>query len=133
MDGMRSWPLRFWPRFTAALAKREWVIYPIFRALTSRFPFAATTCLSLPVIHESDPTRLHRATMDDMIRTDFFQCDCCHVECRLDSESTESSTAQLVIRHCPDGKGIAVLGAVTRFQERRGGLWVDVQRWIDVA
>ena len=68
-----------------------------------------------------------------MISTEFFQCDCCHIECRIDSESTESSTAQLIIRHCSDGKAIPILGAVTRFQERRGGVWVDVQRWIDVA
>jgi hypothetical protein len=106
---------------------------PIFRAVGHRFPIAAATRLSLPVIHESDPIRPHRATMDGMIRTDFFQCDRCHIECRVDSESTESSTAQLIIRHCPDGKGVAVVGTVTRFQERRGGVWVDVQRWIDVA
>ena len=67
-----------------------------------------------------------------MISTEFFQCDCCHVECRVDSESTESSTP-LIIRHCPEGKDIAVLGTVTRFQERRGGVWVDVQRWIHAA
>jgi len=71
--------------------------------------------------------------MGSMISTEFFQCDRCHVECRVDSESTESSTAQLIIRHCSDGKAIPILGAVTRFQERRGGVWVDVQRWIDVA
>lgn len=71
--------------------------------------------------------------MGGMIGTYFFQCDHCHIECRVDSEAPESSTAQLMIRHCRDGEGIAVLGNVTRFQERRGGLWVDVQRWIDAA
>jgi hypothetical protein len=68
-----------------------------------------------------------------MTSTEFFQCDQCHVECRIDSEAAESTTESLTIRHCSDSKGIAVLGKVTRFQERRGGVWVDVQRWIDVA
>lgn len=71
--------------------------------------------------------------MDDMICTVFFQCDRCHIECRLDSEAPEPSTASLIIRHCPDSEGIHVDGNVTRFQERRGGVWVDVQRWIDAA
>jgi hypothetical protein len=38
-----------------------------------------------------------------------------------------------MIRHCPDSEGITVVGKVTRFQQRRGGLWVDVQPWIDAA
>ena len=54
--------------------------------------------------------------MDGMISTHFFQCDRCHVECRIDSEATESSTAKLIIRHCPDSKSIAVQGKVTRFR-----------------
>jgi len=52
--------------------------------------------------------------------------------CRVDSESPDDTT-QFSIRHCAESKGNSVLGKVTRFQERRGGLWVDVQRWIDVA
>jgi len=67
-----------------------------------------------------------------MIYTIFFQCDRCHIECRVDSESPESA-APLIIRHCPDSGAISVVGKVTRFQERRGGVWVDVQRWIDAA
>ena len=70
--------------------------------------------------------------MDGMICTVFFQCDRCHVECRVDSESPDD-TAQFSIRHCAESKGISVLGKVTRFQERRGGLWVDVQLRIDAA
>jgi hypothetical protein len=38
--------------------------------------------------------------MGGMIGTYFFQCDHCHIECRVDSEAPESSTAQLIIRHC---------------------------------
>jgi len=71
--------------------------------------------------------------MDGMISTEFFQCDRCRIECRVDSGSTALNIAPIIIRHCFDGKGIAVVGAVTRFQERRGGVWVDVERWIDVA
>jgi hypothetical protein len=71
--------------------------------------------------------------MGGMNSTYFFQCDRCHIECRIDSEAPESSIPPLTIRHCPGGEGIAVVGKVTRFQERRGGLWVDVQRWIDAA
>jgi hypothetical protein len=71
------------------------------------------------------------------ICTDFFRCDCCHIDCRIDSEASgpfdSIRTAPLTIRHCPDSKGVAVLGKVTRFQERRGARWVDVQRWIDAA
>lgn len=71
--------------------------------------------------------------MNGMISTEFFHCDHCRVECRVDAQSTESSTAPVIIRHCSDGKSIAVVGTVTRFQERRGGVWVDVQSWIDVG
>jgi hypothetical protein len=67
-----------------------------------------------------------------MICTLFFQCDSCHVECRIDSEAPDD-TAQFILRHCPESEGISVLGTVTRFRERRGGLWVDVQRWNDAA
>ena len=74
----------------------------------------------------------HEIPGNGMMSTVFFHCDRCHLECRVDSEGQES-TAQLNIRHCSDGKDIALLGTVTRFQERRGGVWVDVQRWIDVA
>jgi len=72
--------------------------------------------------------------MDRVISAYFFQCDSCRRECRIDSEAAEPlNTAPIIIRHCADSKGIAVLGKVTRFQERRAGIWVDVQRWIDVA
>jgi hypothetical protein len=71
--------------------------------------------------------------MDGMIGIDFFQCDRCHIECRVDSEAPTPTSAPLIIQHCPDNKGIAIRGRVTKFQERRGGVWVDVQRWIDAA
>jgi hypothetical protein len=48
---------------------------------------------------------------------------------RLRTQTLRRSSFGIALR----GKGIAVLGTVTRFQERRGGVWVDVQRWIDVA
>ena len=71
--------------------------------------------------------------MDGMIGTDFFQCDVCHTECRIDSEAPTLTATPLFIQHCPDSKRIAVHGRVTRFQERRGGVWVDVQHRIDAA
>jgi hypothetical protein len=71
--------------------------------------------------------------MDRTKGTDYFECDRCHADCRVDSESLEPRTPPLIIRHCPDSKGIPVLCKVTRFQERRGGRWVEVERWIDVA
>jgi hypothetical protein len=64
--------------------------------------------------------------MPHKLRTDFFQCDRCQVECRVDSEEME--VAPLIIRHCPDGKDICVPGLLTRFQERRNGRWQDVKR-----
>src|SRR5579872_5506363 len=66
-----------------------------------------------------------RTTMDRMISTEFFQCEHCHVECRIDCEVSEQDTTPRVIQHCPGGTGITVLGTVSRFQERRGGVWVD--------
>ena len=78
-------------------------------------------------------TGAYRATMDGMIGTDFFQCDRCHIECRIDFRALEPNTLPLIIQHCPDSKGIPIFGKVTKFQERRGGLWVDVQMWIDAA
>ena len=76
-------------------------------------------------------------TMKDMTSTYFFSCDACHVECRIDSESArpnhEAASGKSVIRHCSESKGVAVDGKVTGFQERRGGVWVKVQRWIDAA
>jgi hypothetical protein len=72
-----------------------------------------------------------------MKTTDYFECESCHIGCRVDSEepsSTDSTdTSQLTIRHCPDSKGIVVFGKVTNFQEWRRGTWVSVQRWIDAA
>jgi hypothetical protein len=63
----------------------------------------------------------------------FFQCDRRRIECRIDSEALAPNAAAAMIQYCPDSKGIAVCGKVTRLQERRCGLWVEVQRWIDVA
>ena len=72
-----------------------------------------------------------------MKTTDYFQCDRCHIDCRLDSEGPSPSdswgASQLTMRHCPDSKGIVVFGKVMSFQERRGGIWVSVKRWVDAA
>jgi hypothetical protein len=65
--------------------------------------------------------------MPPVIRTEFFQCERCRMECRIDSVELPEG-APLIIRHCPDGKDIPILGKLTRFQERRNGRWVDVQR-----
>jgi hypothetical protein len=73
----------------------------------------------------------------DMKTTDYFECESCHVGCRVDSEGPgprdSTIASQLTIRHCPDSKGIVVFGKVTNFQEWRRGLWVAVQRRIDAA
>ena len=65
-----------------------------------------------------------------MRTTDYFECDRCHIYCRLDSEEPNPSdslgVSQITFRHCPDSKGIVVFGKVISFQERRGGLWVSV-------
>ena len=71
-----------------------------------------------------------------MKKTEFFHCSSCHVECRIDFEAESGDSArstQLTVRHCPDSQGISVVGWVTQFQERRGGIWVNVQRWIYAA
>jgi hypothetical protein len=72
-----------------------------------------------------------------MKTTDYFHCDRCHIDCRLESERPgpigSATAAQLTIRHCLDSKDIVVFGKVMNFQERRRGLWVPVQRWIDAA
>ena len=65
--------------------------------------------------------------------TIFFQCSQCHIECRVDSVLVEAGGAPLLVQHCPDSESVTVIGKVTRFQERRGGLWVDVQNWHDAA
>jgi hypothetical protein len=68
--------------------------------------------------------------------TEFFHCNSCDVECRVDFEAESDDPVRstpLIIRHCPDGKGISIVGNVTEFQERRGGVWVNVQRWIYAA
>ena len=60
----------------------------------------------------------------------------CDVECRIDFEAESADfprSAPFIIRHCPDGQGISIVGWVTGFQERRGGVWVNVQRWIYAA
>jgi hypothetical protein len=33
----------------------------------------------------------------------------------------------------PDGQEISIVGKVTEFQERRGGVWVNALRWIYAA
>ncbi len=80
--------------------------------------------------------------MDRMTSTEFFRCDRCHAECRVDSEAPgslastaprTSAPAALFIRHCRGSEGIAVLGKPIKFQEKRGGLWVDVQPWVSAA
>ena len=52
-----------------------------------------------------------------MKTTDYFQCDRCSIECRLESERPgpigSKGTAPLTIRHCPDSTGIVVFGKVT--------------------
>jgi hypothetical protein len=70
-----------------------------------------------------------------MDRTDYFSCDRCRIQCRIDSKTParDAPSVPRIIRHCLDSEGIVVHGTVTRFQERRGGVWVDVQRWIDAA
>jgi hypothetical protein len=71
-----------------------------------------------------------------MNRTDYFSCNRCRMQYRVDSEGPAQSAlayAPRVIRHCPDSEDVPVDGKATRFQERRGGVWVDVQRWIDAA
>jgi hypothetical protein len=68
-----------------------------------------------------------------MTSTDFFHCDGCLLECRVDAEVTAPDDGTITIRHCKDCKGVTIVGRLIRFQERRGGVWVDVQRWIDVA
>jgi hypothetical protein len=68
--------------------------------------------------------------------TEFFHCSFCDVQCRIDFEGDSDDSPRstpLIIRHCPDGKGISIVGKVTEFQERRGGVWVNVQRWIYAA
>jgi hypothetical protein len=68
--------------------------------------------------------------------TEFFHCSACDVECRIDFEAESGDfarSAPLIIRHCPDGQEISIGGKVTRFEERRGGVWVNVQRWIYAA
>jgi hypothetical protein len=68
--------------------------------------------------------------------TEFFHCASCDVECRIDFEAESGDfprSAPRIIRHCPEGQEISIVGKVTGFQERRGGVWVNVQRWIYAA
>ncbi len=68
--------------------------------------------------------------------TEFFHCSPCDVECRIDFEAESGDFPRptpLIIRHCPDGQEISIVGEVTGFQERRGGVWVNIQRWIYAA
>jgi hypothetical protein len=51
----------------------------------------------------------------------------------FESEELEPDLPPFIIMHCPKDRGVAIFGTITKFQERRGGLWVDVQRWIDAA
>jgi DNA-binding CsgD family transcriptional regulator len=68
-----------------------------------------------------------------MASTEFFQCDSCHLEYRVYSKVTGPDRGTITIKHCSDSKGVTIIGIPTRFQERRSGVWVDVQRWIDMA
>ena len=45
--------------------------------------------------------------MKRIITTDYFRCDGCGVECRIDSVPSGSSS-QHTIQHCPAGKGINI-------------------------
>jgi hypothetical protein len=68
--------------------------------------------------------------------TEYFHCSSCDVECRVDFEAESGDSPQstpLTVRHCPDGQTISLVGKVTRFEEKRGGVWVNVQRWIYAA
>ena len=52
--------------------------------------------------------------------TEFFHCSCRDVECRIDFEAESGDfprSAPLIIRHCPDGQEISIVGKVTVFQE----------------
>ena len=72
-----------------------------------------------------------------MTGTVFFQCSCCRIECRIDfAEAGSRDTAHsvpLIVQHCPDSVGVSIAGNAASFQEKRGGIWVNVQRWIDAA
>jgi hypothetical protein len=68
--------------------------------------------------------------------TEFFHCSSCDLECRVDFEAESGDfpgSAPLIIRHCPDGQELSVAGKVAGFQEKRGGVWGNVQHWIYAA
>ncbi len=63
--------------------------------------------------------------------TYFFTCDCCHLECLINTEG--KTNRPTVVRHCPGSRGIEIDGSIVRLQERRGAWWIDATRWIDDA
>jgi hypothetical protein len=68
--------------------------------------------------------------------TEFFRCSSCDAECRIDFDAEPDDfrrSAPLIMRHCQDGQELSIVGEVTGFQERRGGVWVSVRRWIYTA
>jgi hypothetical protein len=71
--------------------------------------------------------------MKRIITTDYFKCNGCGVECRIDSVPSDSLSAPITVRHCPEGKGIRIVGRVILFQQRRGSNWVSVEPVIDAA
>jgi hypothetical protein len=70
--------------------------------------------------------------MNRIITTDYFRCDGCGIECRVDSVPSDS-LSQHTIQHCPAGKGINIVGRVIVFQQRHGSDWVSVEPLIDAA
>jgi hypothetical protein len=72
--------------------------------------------------------------MDGLHTTDFFSATAVTLSAGLTLRPEESpSHAPLIVRHCADSEGVAVLGKVYKFRERRGGICVDVQGWVDAA
>jgi hypothetical protein len=61
-----------------------------------------------------------------MTSTVYFECDRCRIECKVDAVSGPNNIP-FTIRHCADSKGIPLEGRVIAFQERRGGLWMEVE------
>jgi hypothetical protein len=56
-----------------------------------------------------------------VLRTEFFQCDGCRIECRVDSEELEPGLTPFVIMHCPKDRGIAIFGKVTNLSSENDG------------
>ena len=71
--------------------------------------------------------------MNRTINTDYFTCDVCGIQCRVDSVPGDSLSLAVTIRHCPHGKGISIVGQVIVFQQRHGSAWASVEPLIDAA